>query len=223
MPKRKPKAKKLPERLTRDEADRLLSAPSLKAPTGLRNHVLMRLMLRCGLRCEEVIELRTGDIRDGDLHLKRTKGAKHRVVPMAPDTERMLEQWLEKRPGNGNGRVFVTLKGGPLSSAYVRQMVHREAESAGIDRLRVHPHLLRHTAASQWLEDGFTVQEVGDLLGHSNLSTTAIYLHANPVAIREKIRNGDGESRPGDEAQQLAQKIAEMTDEQREALKALLG
>jgi len=178
----------LPERLTREEAQALLAGPNVRCPTGLRNHVLLRLLYRAGLRCGEALELRVGDVRPGELHLKRTKRGKHRVVPLDPDTERLLGLWIEQRPPQPQGRALCTLKGRRLSDAYVRQMVDRESRAAGISRLRVHPHLLRHSFDSELLEEGFNIREVADLLGHAHISTTQIYLHANPVALRAKIR-----------------------------------
>lgn len=184
-------AKKLPVVLTREEARRLLAQPNRRYPTGLRNYTMMAVMYRAGLRVSEVLALEPAHIDANRSHIRvvNGKGAKDRVVPVEPWLIDAIAKWQEVRnslPG-ATKALFVSLKGTPLDDRYVRAMVAREAKAAGIDK-RVHPHTLRHSYATDLLDEGFTIREVQELLGHSDLSTTMIYTAVNPTHVGEKIR-----------------------------------
>ena len=84
------------------------------------------------------------------------------------------------------GTVRCTLKGKQLSRQYVQQMVDRLAKKAGIER-KVSPHRLRHTYATELLEEGFSIREVQELLGHRDIGTTQVYLHVRPNDLAAKI------------------------------------
>jgi len=162
-----------------------------KAPTGLRNKTLFTLMHDAGLRACEIIGLKTADVKAVDvdgvqltcLRLQATKGGKHRNVYLTEDADRLLRDWLDVRAARGLGRkkhVFTTLKGGPLADAYLREVAARKGEEAGID-WRIHPHALRHTFATELLEETGDLALVQDALGHSKPETTRVYA---------KVRNG---------------------------------
>lgn len=196
MPSRR---NKLPEILSRDEARRLLAQPNRRYPTGLRNYVMMAVMYRAGLRVAEVLDLEAHhiDARRSQIRVEGGKGDKDRTIPVEPWLIDAIKSWqtvraqIQKSCGDDwrkTKSIFCTLKGAHLIDRYVRAMVKRESQAAGIDK-DIHPHTLRHTFASELLEDGFTIREVQDLLGHADLSTTMIYTHVNPVHMAEKVRN----------------------------------
>jgi site-specific recombinase XerD len=183
----KRKLKKLPKWLPPDDRRALLAQPNPRYPTGTRNRAMMAVMLYGGLRCAEVCSLRPRDI---DLRqyliTVRGKGSKERVVPITPVLERYLIEWRARRPSGPT--FFTTLQGKPVDTRYVRRMVHRYGEKAGI-AIKVHPHLLRHTCATTWLnEKHLSSKEVQVLLGHARLSTTELYLHASLPDIALKMR-----------------------------------
>lgn len=189
---RSTRGKKLPVILTRDESRRLLAQPNRRYPTGLRNYTMMAVMYRAGLRVSELLALEPTHI-DNRRHQVRVvdgKGGKDRTVPVEPWLIDTIQAWRKVRQGlpGGSQALFVTLKGEPLSDRYIRAMVKREATAAGITGKDVHPHTLRHAFASELLEDGFTIREVQELLGHSDVSTTMIYTHVNPIHMTEKMR-----------------------------------
>jgi integrase/recombinase XerD len=171
--------RRLPRSLTAEECRALLVQPSARYPTGVRNRALMATMLHAGLRCSEALSLRPADI-DLSRFLIRVvadKGDKDRTVPIDPTLEVYLREWRYRRPSGS--RFFSTLKGKPLDTRYVRRMVHRYGAQAGI-AAGVHPHLLRHTCATTWLNDrGLSIKRVQLLLGHARLATTERYLHAS--------------------------------------------
>lgn len=190
---------KLPQVLNRDEAQRLLSQPNRRYPTGLRNYVMMAVMYRAGLRVAEIIGLEPQhiDARRSQIRVEGGKGDKDRTIPVEPWLIDAIKAWqstraqVQKKAGaqwKKTRSIFCTLKGGKLIDRYVRAMVKRESQAAGIEK-DIHPHTLRHSYASELLEDGFTIREVQDLLGHADLSTTMIYTHVNPVHMAEKMRN----------------------------------
>ena len=213
--------KKLPEIITREEAEALLAVPNARCATGLRNRVILEVMYRAGLRVSEVIKLRPGHIdwSLGQIKVKASKGGKDRVVPVDPETMDWLGRWEEKRP-KSKGRFFTTLEAKPLSARYLGQLVARYAEKAGIQevekqegkpRYKVHPHTLRHTYASEKLDEGFSLVEVQQLLGHSNIVTTSVYLHVNPTALREKIQSNRLRQRI--QGQRIREQIAALQDQ----------
>jgi site-specific recombinase XerD len=187
-------SKKLPKILSKSEVERLLSVPNPRYPTGLRNRVMLQLFYRAGLRRQEVIDLTPADIdfENNLLYIQDSKGGKDRVVPFDEETKSWLQKWQERRPESDY--FFCTLPGKRLSPRYVLEMVYRCSEKSkvyvqnGRAKKKVHPHILRHTYATELLEEGFGIHEVQQLLGHSDITTTAIYAHVRPVQLAKKIR-----------------------------------
>lgn len=182
-----------PEILTEREAKALLYTPSHRAPTGLRNRALIAIMYAAGLRVGEVLALKPSDVNleDASIRILHGKGDKARTVGIDEGALVHIARWVDARRAYGiKGRVLMcTLTGGPLSQRYVRAMLTRAAGKVGIDK-RVHPHGLRHTHAAELEAAGFTVTEIQQQLGHTNLNTTARYLnHISPSARVAKIRN----------------------------------
>jgi len=179
--------KKLPKTLTKEEALSLLSQPNKRAPTGLRNRCIMQLMYRAGLRESEVINLGTNDIewKEGILRVWKGKGAKDRALYLDEHTLDLLRPWDERRPRSRY--FFCTLKGDKINDRYIREFVERYAEKTGIGK-HVNPHMLRHTFATELLQEGYNIREVQKLLGHSNVSTTMIYTHVYDSDLANKMR-----------------------------------
>lgn len=177
---------RLPKRLTRDEAQALLRQPNPRYPTGARDRALMRVMYCAGLRCAEALDLRPRDVQLGrnEIRVNQGKGGKDRVVWIDQATVEILDRWKAVRPASD--WFFCTLGGRRLRDVNVREMMARRGRKAGI-QIRVHPHLLRHTYASELVEDGYTLPEVQRLLGHARLETTALYLHVADGALRRKL------------------------------------
>lgn len=152
----------------------------------------MRLMVRAGLRCSEALDLKIRDVvlARHEIRVNEGKGGKDRIVWVDETTVELLQRWKDVRPRGGQF-FFTTLKGTPLRSRDVREMVARRGRKAGI-AIPVHPHLLRHTFASEFLEDGGTLVELQQLLGHERLDTTAIYAHLANERLRTLLV-----SRPG--------------------------
>lgn len=185
--------RELPKVLTADEVAALKARPNLNAPTGLRNAAMIELMHRCGLRVSEVcaLHLRDVDWKEASIRVRSevAKGGKEATVYLDPAALALLERWkdVRRRYAAGQPHLFTTLQGGPVSRHYAWKMVSRYARRAGIDH-PVWPHMLRHTYATELLREGFTISEVQALMRHSDLRTTATYLHVHNADLAAKIR-----------------------------------
>lgn len=184
--------RKLPRTLTRDQVDALLAMPNVDCPSGLRDRALMTLMWRAGLRVTETCGLHLRDVhwKERELHIRPeiAKGGVEAMLPLDDLALDWLERWkpVRRRHAAGAPFLFVTLDGGQLSRRAVYKMVVRRADKAGIGH--VHPHVLRHTFATDLLRDSFDVREVQHLMRHADLRTTATYLHVHNRELSERVR-----------------------------------
>lgn len=165
-----------PEVLRQAEVRGLMGACSSKAPTGVRNRALIAVLWRSGLRISEALALKPSDVdaERNTIRVAEGKGGKHRVVACDDEALAMVGRWVEVRRGLGvSGRrpLFCTLKGGAVSSRYVRTTLRRLARKAKVER-RIH----RHTFASELVEEGQPLSVVQQALGHGSVVTTAGYL-----------------------------------------------
>jgi len=169
--------KKLPVILEPEEAQNLLKQPNKRYPTGLRNKAMMALMLHCGLRISEVVNLRPG------------KGNKDRDLAIPEYLIDLLDSWRKKR--SPSDYFFSTLKGKRLSSRYLQQMVKRYAQKAGLNK-RVSPHTLRHTYATQYYKQTKDIETLRRILGHSDISTTTIYITLANIDVENGMKSFKG-------------------------------
>lgn len=183
--------RKLPKRLTREEAAALLAQPNPRYPTGVRDRALLRVFYRAGLRCQEALDLRPRDVqlKRNEIRVNAGKGDKDRVVWIDATTVEILDRWRQSRPRSD--WFFCTLEGGKMQSSHVRHMVARRGRKAGIE-VRCHPHQLRHSFASELLEDGYSILSVQRLLGHEDLETTSVYLSLVDEELRLKLIDRTG-------------------------------
>jgi integrase/recombinase XerC len=181
------------EPLTKDEVLALMNVCSRRAPTGRRDRALICLLWRGQLRISEALALKAADFDPAacTLRVLHGKGNKARVAIIDAQAAAELSAWLAVRKGlglNGHKPIFCTLKGRPISTAQVREMLPRRAKKAGIAK-RVHAHGLRHTGASELAQEGVALVDIQQQLGHSSAATTDRYLHQlNPVARAERLR-----------------------------------
>jgi site-specific recombinase XerD len=169
-------AHRLPSCLTQEQATVLLEA----AHTPW-HRVLLALLLFAGLRRSEVaaITLDDLDMENAQL-LVRGKGAKQRVVPLAPLVVEAIREYLSCRPQTESQHLFVSRVGGhPLHARVAGRMLQHVLQRAGLGEEHITPHRLRHTFATHLIRNGVDVRTVQELLGHADLQTTARYLHSD--------------------------------------------
>lgn len=181
-------ARRLPDTLNNQERILLLSQPNKNAPTGLRDLAMISLMLNAGLRASEVLNIFVKDVdwTSGKLIIKHGKGKKDRIVWINEQDLNILRQWREKKPDSN--LFFTTLKGNIIDDRYLRAMVKRRAENAGISK-NVHPHLLRHTFATDLLRSTKNIRLVQKALGHASLSSTMIYTHVYDEELESALKS----------------------------------
>jgi len=175
-------ARPLPRYLKDEEVTRLFS--QIKK---LRDRAIFMLMLRCGLRVEEVANLRLQDL---DLAQRRIlvcqgKGNKDRVVYISPDAERVLREYLHSRSSSKEKQIFLvnkgTCRGKPIS---VRGIQKRMEYYARKTKIEISCHHLRHTMATQLLNADADLVTIQDLLGHSRIKTTQRYAKISNVKVQ---------------------------------------
>jgi integrase/recombinase XerD len=184
------RARTLPRTLSPAEAERLIDAANGTTPRAMRDRALVELMYSSGLRVSEATGLhrRSVDLED---RLVRAlgKGSKERLVPLGRPAVDALRRYIAMgRPHldrRNRPELFLNARGGPLTRAGAFLILRRLAEKAGLDPLRVHPHLLRHSFATHLLEGGADLRSVQEMLGHADLSTTELYTHVSDRRRRE--------------------------------------
>jgi integrase/recombinase XerD len=172
--------------LTRAETEALLAACNTSTWTGRRDHAMLTLAAQAGLRISELAALTVGDITLGaGAHVHTIgKGRKERRTPLLPATAAVLRGWLAERKGPSGDPLFPTSTGRPLSRDAIEQRisVHAAEAAQACPSLRskhVTAHTLRHTCAMNLLQAGNDVAVIALWLGHEQVSTTSIYLHAD--------------------------------------------
>ncbi|MFQ5536572.1 MAG: site-specific tyrosine recombinase XerD [Gemmatimonadota bacterium] len=183
----------LPHHLSVEEVTRLLDAPDPTRALYWRDRALLETLYASGMRVSELVDLLLSslDLEEG-IATVFGKGSKERIVPLGGPALRALRRYLrEVRPGldrgRGEGRVFLSARGRPLSRQMVFRIVREAARRAGIAK-KVSPHTLRHSFATHLLEGGADLAAVQELLGHADISTTQIYTHVDRSYLRDMHR-----------------------------------
>jgi site-specific recombinase XerD len=156
---------------------------------GFRNRAIIAVLLFCGLRRQELADLQLSDVdvKSRWLRVRRGKGGKGRSIPLAPEAAEAVGDWLEFRPEVDHEYLLTGLGGRRLGKNGLVRVFRRVAKLAGVDRRGVSLHTLRHTFASLLLQEGCDLVSIQELLGHSDLSTTAIYLHLDAAHLQGAV------------------------------------
>lgn len=156
----------------------------IKSARNLRDKALIMTILSSGLRASEVLNLKEDDLYRRSLIVSRGKGGKPRVTFIDPLTEKSIREYHHKREAD-SVFVFTNSFGKPLSRQYLSRMISETALRAGIKK-RVSAHTLRHSFATNMLRKGARIEDVQPLMGHSNISTTRLYMHFTNEYLRER-------------------------------------
>lgn len=191
--------------LTDPELDALLDAPDRSTWIGRRDHALILLAAQTGLRVSELTSLTCSDIRLGTgAHVNCLgKGRKQRITPLTKQTVAVLNAWTRERAGEPDDPLFTTITGRSLSRDALEHRLAKHAATAittcpTLKAKTISPHVLRHTAAMRLLRAGVDTTVIALWLGHEQIRTTQIYLHAD-LAIKEKAlaRTTPPDTKPG--------------------------
>ena len=172
--------------LTDDEVDALLAACDRSTWTGRRDHAMITLAIQTGLRISELAGLTCADVvLAAGAHVRCLgKGRKQRHTPLLPLTVDVLRDWLAERHGSPSEPLFPTITGRPMSRDAIERphQPPRPRRRPGLPlpaHKKVSAHILRHTAAMRLLLSGVDVTVIALWLGHEQVTTTNVYLHAD--------------------------------------------
>ena len=198
--------------LSRAEIEALIRAVDPTTRSGRRDRMLLLLALQTGLRVSELINLTCGDVALGaGAHVRcMGKGRKERSTPLRKDCTQALRGWLSERGGADSEPLFVSNRGERLSRDAVERIVRKHVERASVTcstlkGKRVTPHVLRHSAAMQLLQNGVDRTVIALWLGHESVESTQMYVHAD-IELKEKamaktqpVAISPGRYRPSDD------------------------
>jgi integrase/recombinase XerD len=184
----------LPKCLSLDEVDTLIAQPDVSTPRGLRDRALIEVLYATGLRVSELVGIRAADLHLDDKYLTCIgKGNKERIVPIGEQAADWLKRYQrdgrpslvanKKAAGRPAPRVFVNVRGGPLSRVGFWKILKAYGRRAGLPR-SLSPHVLRHSFATHLLDRGADLRAIQLMLGHADLSTTQIYTHVLEARLR---------------------------------------
>lgn len=183
---------RLPEVLTVNEIDSIMSTIDLSLPEGQRNRAILEVLYSCGLRVSELITLRYSDVYFDEGFIKvEGKGSKQRLVPISETAVREIRNYLYDRnkvrvKKGCEDILFLSRRGTGLSRIMVFHIIKQQVELAGI-RKNVSPHTFRHSFATHLLEGGANLRAIQLMLGHEKITTTEIYTHIDREFLRDEI------------------------------------
>jgi integrase/recombinase XerD len=199
------------EFLNREEIDALLADTDSSSWIGRRDRTMLLLAVQTGLRVSELIGLTCQDIVLGTgAHVHcQGKGRKHRCTPLRPETAKILDAWLRNRRSRPEDPLFLSTRGGKLSRDAIERLITKYTalaarKCASLKRKKVSPHVLRHAAAMDLLQNGVDRSVIALWLGHESVETTQMYLHADmrlkeqALARTKALKVRPGRYRPTD-------------------------
>jgi len=179
----------LPKFLSLDEVDRLIAQPDIATSRGLRDRAMIELLYATGLRVSELVGVRAIDLHADQQYLTCVgKGSKERIVPIGDQASEWIARYQSTArrdllKGRATPRLFVNMRGGPLSRVGFWKILKQYGRAAGLPRM-LSPHVLRHSFATHLLERGADLRAIQLMLGHADLSTTQIYTHVLEARLR---------------------------------------
>ncbi len=180
--------KKLPEVLTIEEVSGLMKQPDISTSKGLRDRAMLELLYATGIRVSELISLKLQDINIRMEYITCIDRTKERIIPFGANAKKALMAYLEKaRPvflaGQHSDILFTNCQGHPMSRQGFWKLLKSYAKAAGITK-DITPHTLRHSFAAHMVENGADLRAIQEMMGHSDISTTQVYLNVNLNRIR---------------------------------------
>ena len=182
----------LPKFLTIEEVDTLITQPDVSTPLGLRDRAMIELLYATGMRVSELIGVRGADLHLDEHYLTCIgKGNKERMVPIGEQASDWVRRYqregrpaiLKGRPAKVPARLFLNVRGGPLSRVGFWKVLKGYGRRANLPR-SLSPHVVRHSFATHLLERGADLRAIQMMLGHADLSTTQIYTHVLEARLR---------------------------------------
>jgi len=185
--------RKLPDTLSIDEINKIVSVIDLSTPEGTRNKAIIETLYGCGLRVSELCDLKISGLYFNEGFVRIIgKGDKERLVPIGSIAEKNINIYLheirnkiEIKKGHEDF-VFLNRRGGRLSRVMIFNIIKELTLKAGIHK-SISPHTFRHSFATHLIEGGADLRAVQEMLGHESITTTEIYTHLDRSFLKETI------------------------------------
>lgn len=183
---------KLPEVLTLEEIDTIISGVDLSKNEGQRNRAILETLYSCGLRVSELTNLKLSDLYFEEGFIKvEGKGSKQRLVPISPRAIKEIKMYFIDRnrvniKKDYEDYLFISKRGANLSRIMIFHLIKKLAEATGITK-NISPHTFRHSFATHLLEGGANLRAIQCMLGHESIATTEIYTHIDRNMLRSEI------------------------------------
>nr|WP_321028888.1 site-specific tyrosine recombinase XerD [Bacteroides nordii] len=183
---------KIPEVLTVEEIDTIISAIDLSKNEGQRNRAMLETLYSCGLRVSELTNLKLSDLYFDEGFIKvEGKGSKQRLVPISPRAIKEIQLYfIDRNRGKIKKEyedfVFLARWGKNISRIMVFHLIKELAQISGITK-NISPHTFRHSFATHLLEGGANLRAIQCMLGHESIATTEIYTHIDRNMLRNEI------------------------------------
>ena len=187
--------RKLPDTLSVEEIDVLISAIDLSSNEGERNRAILETLYGCGLRVSELVSLKISDLFFDEGFVKITgKGNKQRFVPVGNLTQKYIQIYRDykrtdlKIKKGQEDTLFLNRRGNQLTRAMIFTIIKDLAARIELNK-NISPHTLRHSFATHLLENGADLRSIQLMLGHESITTTEIYVHLDRRFLTEVINN----------------------------------
>lgn len=189
------KGRHLPDILSFDEIEKMLTSTDMSNPLGIRNRAMLEFLYGAGLRVSELISLKLTDVyADLGLIKVRGKGDKERLVPAGRDAFHYLQLYMVEVRAHidckkeAQNMVFLNRRGSALSRVMVFLICKDLAAKAGIMKT-ISPHTFRHSFATHLIEGGADLRAVQEMLGHESILTTEIYTHLDRAYLSQMVND----------------------------------
>ncbi|MCR9264409.1 MAG: site-specific tyrosine recombinase XerD [Flavobacteriaceae bacterium] len=187
--------RKLPDTLSIDEINTLISNIDLSKPEGERNRAILETLYGCGLRVSELLNLKLSDLYFDEDFIKVTgKGNKQRFVPISDINKKYINIYRNEIrvhlpiQKEHEDILFLNRRGKQLTRAMVFTIIKRLAEKTGLKK-SISPHTFRHSFATHLLENGADLRAIQQMLGHESITTTEVYMHVNRAHLAKVLND----------------------------------
>ena len=184
---------RIPDTLSKEEIDGIVSAIDLSQPHGERNRAIIETLYGCGLRVTELVELKISDLFFDENFIRVLgKGNKQRLVPIAQYTQKVINIYTDqvrvhqKILPKFSDHLFINNRGSQLTRVMIFTLIKKYAELASIKK-NISPHTFRHSFATHLLENGADLRSIQLMLGHESITTTEIYTHIDRKHLHDNI------------------------------------
>ncbi|AQS93281.1 site-specific tyrosine recombinase XerD [Polaribacter sp. BM10] len=185
--------RKLPDTLSQEEIDLLISAIDLSHPQGERNRIILETIYSCGLRVSEAITLKISDLffEEGFIRVLG-KGNKERFVPIHQEAQKYISIYINqirvhiKPQKEHEDTLFLNRRGKALTRQMIFMILKKLASDIGLHK-KISPHTLRHSFATHLLQNGADLRAIQQMLGHESITTTEIYVHLDRSYLKEVV------------------------------------